>query len=71
MRPLRVSRFPGWCVPSTSGRRLLYSVSLQVSRIEVARRIEMSDITCQVWRCGCTRVSGVAVSCLSAVEVAS
>lgn len=46
----------GWCVPSTSGRRWLYSVSLQVSRIEVARRIEMSDLTCQVWRCGCTGV---------------
>lgn len=54
----------GWCVPSTSGRRWLYSVSLQVSRIEVARRVEMSDITCQVWRCGCTGCQGlVSVVC--------
>lgn len=48
---------------------LLYAVSLQVSRIEVTRRVEMSDITCQVRRCSCTGVSGAGVCCLSVGEV--
>lgn len=70
MRPLRVPRFPGG-VPSIDQRPPFAVLGVvQVSRIEVARRVEMSDITCHVRCCDCKEVAGASVSCLSVVDYA-